>query len=102
MNVANQILALGAIFLASKIALSTVQGHAQLQSTLSYKTRRFDCHNLPRELIHEPSQRILFKMRPLYLPCLYPNLLKSNDHRLDDLKNAFFSVVERCELGACP
>ena len=102
MNVGNQILALGAIILASKIALSTVQGHAKLQATLSYKTRRFDCHDLPRELIHEQGQRIIFNMGPLYLPCLFPNILKSNDRRLDDLKIAFFSVIERCELGACP
>ena len=102
MNVGNQILALGAIFLASKITLSTVQGHSKLQATLSYKTRRFDCHDLPHELIHEKGQRILFNMVPSYLPCLYPNILKSNDRRLGDLKIAFFSVVERCELGVCP
>ena len=102
MNVGNQILALGAIFLASKIALSTLHGQAKLQATLSYKTRRFDCHDLPHELIHEQGQKIFFNMGPLYLPCLYPNILKSNDRRLDDLKIAFFSVIERCELGACP
>jgi hypothetical protein len=102
MNIGSQALALGALFLSSKIALSTVQWHAKLQTTLSYKTRRFDCYDLHYELIQEQGQRILFNQGSLDLPCLYPNILKSNDSRLDDLRMAFFSIVQRCEIGACP
>ena len=102
MNVGSQALALGVLFFASKIALSTVQSHARLQATLSYKTRRFDCHDLHHELTHERGQRILFNQGSSDLPCLYPNILKSNDSRLDDLRMAFFSIVQRCEIGACP